>query len=170
MKWFFIKSDPTICTSSPKTTPLLMGINMNNQMDRDLEEWQPLEIIKLQNGIEKKLTLEQLAVGHNRSLKNIEAKLKSMVTEYYDSKEHDLESIKLLTGLSEEIIVDTISRHEFKKSRYNEQEQKEKKDYKEQKDHKDHKEQKTPKNNETEILFLLKDIHAMLRYLIEKNG
>ena len=160
MKWFFIKSDPTICSSS-HSTPLLMGlgINVNVQLDRDLEEWQPSEIIKLQKGIERKLTLEQLAVGHNRSLKNIEAKLKSLVTEYHDSKEHDLESIKTLTGLPEDIIVDTISRHEFKKSRHI-------------KNSIDKEQQDNPKRNDDmkELLYVMKDIQTMMRYLVTKYG
>lgn len=163
MKWYFIKSDPTICSLSPQPSPLLMGLgmNVNIQMDRDLETWSAAEILKLQKGIEKQLSLEQLAVGHNRSLKNIESKVKSLVIEYHESKEHNIESIKTLTGLAEEIIVDTISRYETRKSRNPIIEKS-----------KNPKEPSTQKSTSDmkELLEVLKDIQTMMRYLVNKHG
>lgn len=114
--------------------------------------------------------MEQLAVGHNRSLKNIEAQLKVLVINYHESKEHNLEGIKLLTGLSEDVIVDVISRHETRKSR-----------------------QLTgvsskqavaataaaavaavdPAQGQSQqetIIEILKDIQTMMRYLVNKHG
>lgn len=148
MKWFFIRSDPTICSKTPASTPLMMSLSGKDiTVDRDLEEWTPEEIQKLQMGIEKKLCLEQLAVGHNRSLKNVEAQLKAMVINYHESKEHNLEAIKLLTGLTEEAVVDIISRHETRKSRA------------------------PPKKSSTdETLEVLKDIQTMMRHLVNKYG
>jgi len=161
MKWFFIKSDPTICTQTPVSSPLMMGLgtNIHVTLDRDLEEWLPEEVLKLQKGVEKKLTLEQLAVGHNRSLKNIESQLKALVVEYHDSKTHNLESIKALTGLPEEIIVDVISRHETRKSRAPKNQLVPEPPKKE-----------PTKNTDKEILEVLKDIQTMMRYLISKVG
>ena len=148
MKWFFIRSDPTMCSKTPLSTPLMMSLSGNDvTVDRDLEEWTPEEIQKLQMGIEKKLCLEQLAVGHNRSLKNVEAQLKAMVINYHESKEHNLEAIKLLTGLAEEVVVDIISRHETRKSRA-----------------------PTKKSGTDETLEVLKDIQSMMRHLVNKYG
>lgn len=174
MKWYFIKSDPTICMTTPQPSPLLMGLISSVQLDRDLEEWQPDEILKLKLGVEKNLSLEQLAVGHNRSLKNVESKLKELVVTYHESKTHDLESIKMLTGLSEDMIVDIISRHEVRKSR----------------SHtkalalgpaaaqtlentiQDETSQKRRRSNDhmKEMLEVMKDIQTMMRYLINKHG
>ena len=170
MKWYFIKSDPTICTTTPQSTPILMGLgmNVNVQLDRDLEEWLPEEILKLQKGIEKQLSLEQLAVGHNRSLKNIESKLKALAITYHESKEHNIESIKTLTGLPEETIVDAISRYETRKSRMPV--------VKNQIQHVE-KESESPKpakrkssEDMKEVLEVLKDIQTMMRYLVNKHG
>jgi hypothetical protein len=168
MKWFFIRSDPTLCSKTPVSTPLMISLTGNDVLvDRDMEEWTPEEVLKLQKGLEKKLSLEQLAVGHNRSLKNIEAQLKVLVINYHESKEHNLEGIKLLTGLAEDVIVDVISRHETRKSR-----------------------QLTgvsskqavaavpavgavPAQGQSQqetIIEILKDIQTMMRYLVSKHG
>jgi len=170
MKWYFIKSDPTICSTTPQSTPLLMGLgmNVNVQLDRDLETWSDVEVLKLQKGIEKQLSLEQLAVGHNRSLKNIESKLKALAIEYHESKEHSLESIKTLTGLPEETIVDAISRHETRKSRVPvvknpilplEKECESPRPTK-----------RKSSEDMKEVLEVLKDIQTMMRYLVNKHG
>lgn len=173
MKWYFIKSDPTICMTTPQSSPLLMGLglNVNVQLDRDLEPWAQDELIKLHKGIEKKLSLEQLAVGHNRSLKNIETKLKELVTEYHESKTHNLESIKTLTGLPEDVIVDTISRYETRKSR-SPQEKEKPREVKETKERQ--LESPNKKSNQQsdskEMLEVLKDIQSMMRYMLNKYG
>jgi len=168
MKWYFIKSDPTICITTPQSSPLLMGLgmNVNVQLDRDLEPWAQDELLKLHKGIEKKLSLEQLAVGHNRSLKNIETKLKELVTEYHESKTHNLESIKTLTGLPEDIIVDTISRHEIRKSRSPQEKEK----VKEVKESLPSKKSQTQHSDSKEMLEVLKDIQSMMRYMLNKYG
>jgi hypothetical protein len=170
MKWYFIKSDPTICITTPQSSPLLMGLgmNVNVQLDRDLEPWAQDELLKLHKGIEKKLSLEQLAVGHNRSLKNIETKLKELVTEYHESKTHNLESIKTLTGLAEDIIVDTISRHEIRKSRSPQEKEKEK--IKERLQESPSKKSQTQHSDSKEMLEVLKDIQSMMRYMLNKYG
>jgi low affinity Fe/Cu permease len=111
-------------------------------------------------GIEKQLSREQLAVGHNRSLKNIEAKLKALVVDYHETKEHNLESIKKLTGLEEEAIVDTISRYETRKSRNTIV-----KSVEQQAPTKQEK-----GNDMKDVLEVLKDIQTMMRYLITKVG
>jgi hypothetical protein len=137
-----------------------LGVNVNLQLDRDLEEWSAVEMLKLQKGIEKNLSLEQLAVGHNRSLKNIEAKLKSLAITYHESKTHNIESIKTLTGLSEETIVDAISRYETRKSRMPVLEISESPKPVKRKSSEDMK----------EMLEVLKDIQTMMRYLVNKHG
>lgn len=169
MKWFFIKSDPTICTQTPQQSPLLLSFKTNtiDQVDRDLEIWDADEIEKLQKGIAHKLTLEQLSIGHNRSMKNIEAKLKSLVTMYHDSKTHDLESIKTLTGLSEMVIVDAISRHELKKNRQ-QQGQSQQQQQQQQPVYQEQQQQQSPKKTKDEILTVLKDIRHLLQLLVAK--
>jgi hypothetical protein len=165
MKWYFIKSDPTICITTPQASPLLMGLglNVNIQLDRDLEPWTPEELLKLTKGIEKKLTHEQIAVGHNRSLKNIENKLKEQVIIYHETNSHNIENIKLLTGLSEEVIIDAISRHEMRKGRTI------KKSIIQERSPVDPKE--ATKNSDMKmILDVLKDIQTMMRYLVNKHG
>jgi hypothetical protein len=137
-----------------------LGTNVQVALDRDLEEWLPEEVLKLQKGVEKKLTLEQLAVGHNRSLKNIENRLKELVIEYHNSKQYNLERIKALTGLREELIVDVISRHETRKSRAPKNQMKEEKI--------EPAKEETNKHSYKEILEVLKDIQTMMRYLINK--
>lgn len=172
MKWFFIKSDPTLCSKTPVSTPLMMSLSGNDIIvDRDLEEWTPEEILKLQKGVERKLSLEQLAVGHNRSLKNVEAQLKLLVINYHESKEHNLEGIKLLTGLAEDVIVDVISRHETRKSRQSTgsvvssrsrlplQQQQQQPQQQQQK-----------QSQEETIIEILRDIQTMMRYLVNKHG
>jgi hypothetical protein len=172
MKWYFIKSDPTICSTTPQTTPLLMGLgmNVNVQMDRDLEEWSATEILKLQKGIEKQLSLEQLAVGHNRSLKNIESKLKALAIEYHESKEHSLESIKTLTGLLEETIVDAISRHETRKSRAPALKNIIQPIEKEKESESPRPAKRKSSEDMKDVLEVLKDIQTMMRYLVNKHG
>ena len=143
-------------------------MNVNVQLDRDLETWSDVEVLKLQKGIEKQLSLEQLAVGHNRSLKNIESKLKELAIAYHESKEHSLESIKTLTGLLEETIVDAISRHETRKSRAPvvknpilplEKECESPRPTK-----------RKSSEDMKEVLEVLKDIQTMMRYLVNKHG
>lgn len=175
MKWFFIKSDPTICTQTPQQSPLLLSLKSTDPVDRDLEIWDSLETEKLQKGIENKLTLEQLSIGHNRSIKNIEAKLKSLVTMYHDSKMHDLESIKTLTGLSELVIIDAISRHEFKKNKQQGQSQGQTQGQSQgQQQGQPHgqsqgqQQQQQPKKTKDEILTVLKDIRDLLQLLVAK--
>jgi hypothetical protein len=153
MKWFFIRSDPTICSKTPVSSPLILTLPGNDIIvDRDLEEWTPEEIVKLQKGVEKKLTLEQLAVGHNRSLKNVEAQLKALVINYHESKDHNLEDIKLLTGLAEDVIVDVISRHETRKSRLSTDVGKSR-----------------TQGQQDSIIEILKDIQTMLRQLVKSS-
>jgi hypothetical protein len=160
MKWFFIKSDPIICSLSPQSTPLLLGLN-GPTVDRDLENWEPDEIIKLLKAIDQKHTLEQIALAHNRSPKNIESQLKNIILEKHDAKTHTVEELIKLTGLTEETIVDAIMRHETRKNRIVNTRKKESREQKEE-----------PKidTNDTmkEMLSVLKDIQGMMRYLVSK--
>jgi len=166
MKWFFIRSDPTICSKTPVSSPLIMSLPGNDiTVDRDLEEWTPEEVLKLQKGVEKKLSLEQLAVGHNRSLKNVEAQLKILVINYHESKEHNLEEIKLLTGLAEDVIVDVISRHETRKSRQITDGARSRQGHRQEKE-----EQVQDQQSQETIIEILKDIQTMMRYLVNKHG
>lgn len=164
MKWFFIRSDPTLCSKTPVSTPLMLSLTGNDiVVDRDLEEWTPEEILKLQKGIAKKLSLEQLAVGHNRSLKNVEAQLKALVINYHESKEHNLEGIKLLTGLTEEVIVDVISRYETRKSRQST-------DSVVSSRTKVVPKQQQQQSSQETIIEILRDIQTMMRHLVSKHG
>ena len=161
MKWFFMKSDPIICMLSPQSTPLLLGLK-GPTVDRDLDPWANEEEIKLLKGIEEGHTLEQISLAHNRTIKNIESQLKQIVTEKYEAKSHSVEELIKLTGLSEDIIVDTIMRYETRKNRALSIKKKDKK--MEQKEHNNN----NNNNNNNEILTVLKDIQGMLRYIVSK--
>jgi len=157
MKWFFIKSDPIICSLSPQSTPLLLGLN-GPTVDRDLENWEPDEIIKLLKAVDQKHTLEQIALAHNRSPKNIESQLKTIILEKHDAKTHNVEDLIKLSGLAEEIIVDAIMRHEMRKNRGIDNPKKK------------ITESKPQESVDTlkEVLTVLKDIQGMMRYLVGK--
>jgi hypothetical protein len=164
MKWYFIKSDPIICSLTPQTTPLLLGLN-GPPIDRDLENWLPEEVIRLLKGVEQGLTNEQLALGHNRSVKNIESQLKQLIIEKHEAKTHSVEELIRLTGLVEEVVVDTIMRHETRRNRSIK-----KKDPKTIENTIVPDSATNANNAETmkELLIVLKDIQGMMRYVVSK--
>jgi len=152
MRWFFIKSDTTVCKST-HSQPIL-GLKSPSS-DRNSEPWSVDEKINVLKGVSKGLTLEQIALAHNRTQKNIETQLKNIVIEKHETKTHSVEDLIKLTGLPEEVIVDAITRYETRKNRPLETVIENVNEGKE-------------KDNESEILSVLKDIQGMLRYIVSK--
>ena len=121
--------------------------------------WKGEEVVKLLTAIRKKKTISEIATEHERTEGSISAKLKGLAGDYYFNDKRPIEEIQKFTGLSEEVILDTIKRREWQ------EQQKELKTKSIAKQ--TEKAEETKKNENAEIMAMLKDINKKLDLLLQ---
>ena len=75
--------------------------------------WKGEEVVKLLTAVRNKKTISEIATEHERTEGSITAKLKGLAGDYYFNDKRPIEEIQKFTGLSEEVILDTIKRREW---------------------------------------------------------
>ena len=115
------------------------------------QAWDDTETAQLLKGIHDKLTVQEIAKRHERTEGGILSRLRTLVWEYH-SEGRSLEDIVKFTGLDEATITKTITRHKIAGEVRAEKAAK-----------------KSPKNDDSEIITILKDIQSMLKELVENT-
>lgn len=156
--------------SEKKGNPRLIG-NENNYFKFLMEQktgktpvrmgllWKGEEIVKLLTEIRNKKTITEIADEHQRTEGSIIAKLKNLAGDYYYNDKKPIEEIQKFTGLSEEVILDAIKRREWQ------EQQKELKTKSVSKQ--SEKVEEIKKNENAEIMAMLKDIQKKLDLLLQ---
>ena len=121
--------------------------------------WKGEEVVKLLTSIRNKKTISEIATEHERTEGSIISKLKGLAGDYYFNDKRPIEEIQKFTGLSEEVILDTIKRREWQ------EQQKELKTKSVVK--KTAKEEEVKKIENAEIMAMLKDINKKLDLLLQ---
>jgi len=76
------------------------------------EKWEDDEVIKLLSFIQKKYTIEDIAIQHERTVGAIRSQLRNLAAEYWFNDKRPIEEICKFTGLTKAQIEDTIKRRE----------------------------------------------------------
>ena len=121
--------------------------------------WKGEEVVKLLTAIRNKKTISEIATEHERTKGSITSKLRTLAGDYYFNDNRPIEEIQKFTGLSEEVILDTIKRREWQ------EQQKELKTKSIAKQ--TEKAEETKKNENAEIMAMLKDINKKLDLLLQ---
>ena len=120
--------------------------------------WKGEEVVKLLTAIRNKKTISEIATEHERTEGSIISKLKGLAGDYYFNDKRPIEEIQKFTGLSEEVILDAIKRREL----YEQQ-----KELKTKSVVKQTKKEEVKKNENAEIMAMLKDINKKLDLLLQ---
>ena len=117
--------------------------------------WKGEEIVKLLTAVRNKKTISEIATEHERTKGSIASKLRTLAGDYYFNDKRPIEEIQKFTGLSEEVILEVI------KKRDNQEKIKEsiKKTVLKQ--------EEVKKNENVEIMAMLKDINKKLDLLLQ---
>jgi hypothetical protein len=117
----YIKSDlyKEICenkyvTDYEKTTPKPDKITTPNTLARTGKKWDDDEVLKLLTSIQKKKSIADIAVEHERSPGAINSERKKLAADYWFNDEKPVEYISKWTGLSKEEIEEAIERRAVK--------------------------------------------------------
>lgn len=125
--------------------------------------WKEEDIQQLLADVKNKLTHEEIANKHERTVGGISSRLRELAADYYFNNELPIEKIQKYTGLSTEQIADAISKRQYK------MDQKEKKGVppsaKLVSDPLDLKQDDSSELKE--ILVVLKDIQSMMKEFLE---
>jgi hypothetical protein len=121
--------------------------------------WKGEEIVKLLTAVRNKKTISEIATEHERTEGSITSKLRTLAGDYYYNDNRPIEEIQKFTGLSEEVILDAIKSREWKEQK---KELKTKSVIKQTK-----KEEEVKKNENAEIMAMLKDINKKLDLLLQ---
>jgi DNA primase len=121
--------------------------------------WKDEEIVKLLTAIRKKKTISEIAADHERTEGSITSKLRSLAGDYYYNDKRPIEEIQKFTGLTEDVILDAIKRREWQEK------QKELKNKSQAKQ--TEKAEEIKKNENAEIIAMLKDIQQKLDLLLK---
>jgi len=81
------------------TTPIRQG-----------KPWIKDEIMQLLHRVAMKKSITEIAAEHQRSTGGITSRLREIAADYHYENKMSMEDIKKFTGLSEEVILDAISR------------------------------------------------------------
>ena len=76
--------------------------------------WKEEDIKKLLEDVKNKLSHEEMAKKHERSIGGIRARLKDLAADYYFNNELPVDKIQKYTGISLEEIADSISKRQWK--------------------------------------------------------
>jgi hypothetical protein len=121
--------------------------------------WKGEEVVKLLTSIRNKKTISEIATEHERTEGSIISKLKGLAGDYYFNDKRPIEEIQKFTGLSKELILDAIKRREL----YEQQKELKTKSIVKQ----TKKEEEVKKNENAEIMAMLKDINKKLDLLLQ---
>ena len=105
------KIDPM--TTQKKT---MYGLDASNYPTRMGQSWEDDEVQKLLNSIQKKKTIEAIALEHERTVGGIRGQLRRLATDYHFNDGRSIEEIEKYTGLTKEEIEDAIRRKEIRNS------------------------------------------------------
>ena len=121
--------------------------------------WKGEEIVKLLTAVRNKKTISEIATQHERTEGSIASKLRTLAGDYYYNDNRPIEEIQKFTGLSQEVILDAIKRREWQ------EQQKELKTKSVSKQ--SEKVEEIKKNENAEIMAMLKDIQKKLDLLLQ---
>jgi hypothetical protein len=140
-----------MATDNPEKYPSRMG-----------QPWDDEEVVKLLTSIQKKKSVQEIAVEHGRTEGGITAELRKLAADYHYNDKRSMEEIQKYTGLSQVVIERAIAKRENKM---------------------EGKEEKKAKKNITDVsviahmaeetemqqvISLLKDIQSKLSSLLDK--
>jgi hypothetical protein len=74
--------------------------------------WGNAELIQLLKEVKDKIPYEDMAKAHKRTVGGITSRLRQLAYDYY-TEEKSIDEIMVITGLSKDDIVDTITRREY---------------------------------------------------------
>jgi hypothetical protein len=101
---------------------------MSNKPSNAGKAWNDDEVVQLLKEIQKKVSIDQIAVIHGRTSGGIWSRLREIAADYHFNDERSVEEIMKFTGLSEDDIKDAILRRvrrdDLKEERQKQKEQK----------------------------------------------
>ena len=74
--------------------------------------WNDVELLQLLKEVKDKIPYEDMAKAHKRTVGGITSRLRQLAYDYY-TEEKSIDEIMVITGLSKDIVVDTITRREY---------------------------------------------------------
>ena len=117
--------------------------------------WKDDEIVKLLTEVRKKKTISEIAEEHQRTTGSISGQLRKLAGDYYYNDKRSIEEIQKFTGLSKEQVDDVIKKRAIKENMT----ESIKKSVLKQEEIK--------KNENAEIMIMLKDINKKLDLLLQ---
>jgi len=139
----------------------MFGLDISHYPSRMGKAWDEEEVIKLLKSIQKKKSIKEIAVVHQRTEGGIACKLRGLAADYYIYDKKTIDEIQKYTGLSKEDIVEAIQRKEYRMSLQKNKEQKVK-------------ESKVSTKSEScepslnELMLVMKDIQYKMNIILEK--
>ena len=121
--------------------------------------WKGEEVVKLLTAVRNKKTIPEIALEHQRTEGSITYKLRDLAGDYYFNDNRPIEEIQKFTGLSKDVILEAIKQQEYRKKN------KEIKTISVSKQFE--KIEETKKNENAEIMAMLKDINKKLDLLLQ---
>jgi len=121
--------------------------------------WKGEEIVKLLTNVRKKKTIPEIAAEHERTEGSIASKLRTLAGDYYFNDKRPIEEIQKFTGLTEEVISEVIKKREGQ----NKMKESINKSVSKQSEKVDD----IKKNENAEIMAMLKDINKKLDLLLQ---
>ena len=88
-----------MATDNPDKYPSRMG-----------QSWDDEEVVKLLTSIQKKKSVQEIAVEHGRTEGGITAELRKLAADYHYNDKRSMEEIQKYTGLSQVVIEKTIAK------------------------------------------------------------
>ena len=76
--------------------------------------WGNDEVVQLLKEVQKKVSIDDIALRHKRTVGGIHSRLREIAADYYFNDERPMEQIIKYTGLSEEEILDAIERRKIR--------------------------------------------------------
>jgi hypothetical protein len=129
------------------------------------EPWTEEDIKQLLDDVKNKLSHEEIATKHERSVGGIRARLKELAADYYFNNELPVDKIQKYTGLTVEEISDCISKRQWKMDNATPKKSKAQPSQQIL--------QNQPTQQDTselkEMLVVLKDIQSMMKQFLEGN-
>lgn len=147
---------------------IIYGLDASKYPARLGQPWRDTEALKLLTSIQKKKSIETIAMEHERTVGGIRAQINRMAVDYHFNDQRPMEEIQKYTGLTKEAIEDAIRRQEVRNSIAEQKKQSNK---------------KVSSNNTTfassdnkkdeptmkEMFSMLKDIQQKLTILLERQ-
>ena len=74
--------------------------------------WETAELLQLLKEVKDKIPYEDMAKAHKRTVGGITSRLRQLAYDYY-TEEKSIDEIMVITGLSKDDVVDTVTRREY---------------------------------------------------------